>query len=327
MLSLKKGYLCSKFRMKGMDNNKRLVFPPLLEEGDEVIILSPSSKIDKSFVLGAKKRLQSWGLQVKRAPHVLSAHATFAGSIEQRRKDLQEALDDEKAKVIFCSRGGYGAVHLVDKLDFGRFREHPKWLIGFSDITALHNLFQQEGYVSLHAPMARHLTVEPADDPATQALHNLLFGLPIAPYTAAPHKLNRKGSSGGTLRCGNLAVFYGLRGTPWDIPAPGTILFIEDVGERPHAVERMLYNLKLGGVLEQLSGLIVGQFTEFEERKQLGKELYDAIADLVKEYDYPVCFDFPVGHVTRNMPLLNGAEAELTVSRQGATLTMHQLMK
>ena len=310
-----------------MDSNNRLVFPPLVEEGDEVIILSPSSKIDKSFVQGAKKRLQSWGLRVQRAPHVLSSHGTYAGSIEQRLKDLQAALDDEKAKVIFCSRGGYGAVHLVGKLDFTRFREHPKWLIGFSDITALHNVFQHEGFVSLHAPMARHLTVEPADDPATQALHDLLFGIPVASYSAAPHKLNRKGNSGGTLRGGNLAVFYGLRGTPWDIPAPGTILFIEDVGERPHSVERMLYNLKLGGVLEQLSGLIVGQFTEYEERKQLGKELYGAIADLVKEYDYPVCFDFPVGHVTHNMPLLNGAEAELTVGRQGATLTMLQKTK
>lgn len=307
--------------------DSKLIFPPLVEKGDEVIILSPSSKIDKGFVQGAKKRLQSWGLHVQRASHVLSSHGTYAGSMEQRLKDLQAALDDERAKVIFCSRGGYGAVHLVGKLDFTRFRKHPKWLIGFSDITALHNVFQHEGYISLHAPMARHLSVEPADDPATQALHDLLFGLPVAPVTSAPHKLNRKGSSGGTLRGGNLSVFYGLRGTPWDIPAPGTILFIEDIGERPHAVERMLYNLKLGGVLEHLSGLIVGQFTEYEERKQLGKELYGAIADLVKEYDYPVCFDFPVGHVTHNMPLLNGAEAELTVGRQGATLTMHQKTK
>ena len=304
-----------------MDNNRQKM-PPTLEVGDEVIILSPSSKIDKRFVAGAQKRLQSWGLKVRKAPHVLSSNGTYAGSMEQRLKDLQAAMDDEKAKVIFCSRGGYGAVHLVGKLDFTRFRQHPKWLIGFSDITALHNVFQHEGFVSMHAPMARHLTVEPEEDPATQALHDLLFGLPVAPYEVAPHKLNHKGRATGTLRGGNLSVFYGLRGTPWDIPAKGTILFIEDVGERPHAVERMLYNLKLGGVLEQLSGLIIGQFTEYEERKQLGKELYAAIADLVKEYDYPVCFNFPVGHVTQNMPLLNGAQVELNVERKGATLTM-----
>ena len=304
-----------------MDNNRQKM-PPTLEVGDEVIILSPSSKIDKRFVVGAQQRLQSWGLKVRKAPHVLSSNGTYAGSMEQRLKDLQAAMDDEKAKVIFCSRGGYGAVHLVGKLDFTRFRQHPKWLIGFSDITALHNVFQHEGFVSMHAPMARHLTVEPEEDPATQALHDLLFGLTVAPYEVAPHQLNHKGRATGTLRGGNLSVFYGLRGTPWDIPAKGTILFIEDVGERPHAVERMLYNLKLGGVLEQLNGLIIGQFTEYEERKQLGKELYGAIADLVKAYDYPVCFNFPVGHVTQNMPLLNGAQVELNVERKGATLTM-----
>ena len=170
--------------------------------------------------------------------------------------------------------------------------------------------------------MARHLTVEPEDDVAAETLRKLLFGESVSPYRVAPHKLNRKGSAGGTLRGGNLAVSYGLRGTPWDFPAEGTILCIEDVGERPHAIERMLYNLKLGGVLERLSGLIVGQFTEYEERKQLGKELYGAIADLVKEYDYPVCFNFPMGHVKENMPLILGGEVELTVGRQGVTLTM-----
>lgn len=303
-------------------NSEQLIYPPFVERGDQVIILSPSSKIDKSFVDGAKKRLQSWGLNVRKAPHVLSASGTYAGGIAQRLGDLQRALDDDKAKVIFCSRGGYGAVHLVGKLDFTRFRQHPKWLIGFSDITALHQVMQREGFASLHAPMARHLTVEPEDDVAAETLRKLLFGESVSPYRVAPHKLNRKGSAGGTLRGGNLAVSYGLRGTPWDFPAEGTILCIEDVGERPHAIERMLYNLKLGGVLERLSGLIVGQFTEYEERKQLGKELYGAIADLVKEYDYPVCFNFPMGHVKENMPLILGGEVELTVGRQGVTLTM-----
>ena len=153
-----------------------LIFPPYVHEGDRAIILSPSSKIDKSFLKGAKKRLKSWGLEVIIAKHAGSAHGTYAGSIQQRLKDLQEAMDDEKAKVILCSRGGYGAVHLVGQLDFTRFRQHPKWLIGFSDITALHNVFQQNGFASLHAPMARHLTVEPEDDLCCQALKDILFG-------------------------------------------------------------------------------------------------------------------------------------------------------
>ncbi|MDO4165736.1 MAG: LD-carboxypeptidase, partial [Bacteroides sp.] len=307
----------------------QLIYPPSLQAGDRVIILSPSGKIDKNFLKGAKKRLESWGLKVSLSTHAGSSHGTYAGSIRQRLNDLQEAMDDEKAKVIFCSRGGYGAVHLVDKLDFTKFRQHPKWLVGFSDITALHNVFQQNGFASLHAPMARHLTVMPEDDPCTQFLKSILFGR-IAPeddgkelcYTTPAHKLNHKGTCTGTLRGGNLAVSYGLRGTPYDIPAEGTILFIEDVGERPHAVERMMYNLKLSGILGKLSGLIIGQFTEYEENKSLGKDLYGALADLLKEYDYPICFNFPVGHVDYNVPLINGAEVKLEVGRKEVKLTL-----
>ena len=277
-----------------------LIFPPYVHEGDRAIILSPSSKIDKSFLKGAKKRLKSWGLEVIIAKHAGSAHGTYAGSIQQRLKDLQEAMDDEK----------------------------PKWLIGFSDITALHNVFQQNGFASLHAPMARHLTVEPEDDLCCQALKDILFGNKLQEetsfsYTCPAHKLNRKGEGTGILRGGNLAVLYGLRGTPYDIPAEGTVLFIEDIGERPHAVERMMYNLKLGGVLEKLSGLIIGQFTEYEENMSLGKELYGALADLVKEYDYPICFGFPVGHVTMNVPMINGAQVTLEVGKKEVKLTFN----
>lgn len=304
----------------------KLIIPPYLHEGDKVVILSPSSKIDKAFLKGAVKRLASWGLRPVLARHAGSSHGTYAGTVGQRLEDLQAAMDDPDTRAILCSRGGYGAVHLVGKLDFSRFRESPKWLIGFSDITALHNLWQREGFASLHAPMARHLTVEPEDDFCTLALRDILTGAAATPagcfgYTCEPHKLNRRGTTEGTLRGGNFAVFNGLRGTPYDIPADGTVLFIEDVGERPHAIERMMYNLKLGGVLERLSGLIIGQFTEYEEKKQLGKELYGALAELVKEYDYPVCFNFPVGHVPMNLPLINGAPVRLDVDRKGVKLT------
>ena len=313
-----------------------LIFPPHIQEGDRVIIVSPSSKIDKSFLKGAKKRLKSWGLEVIMAKHAGSSHGTYAGSIRQRLEDLQDAMDDEKAKAILCSRGGYGAIHLIDKLDFSKFRKYPKWLIGFSDITALHNVFQQHGFASLHALMARHLTVEAEDDFCTLALKDILFGH-LSPKTAETvetsedkfsyvcpvHKLNHRGKGTGVLRGGNLSVFYGLRGTPYDIPAEGTVLFIEDVGERPHAVERMMYNLKLGGVLEKLSGLIIGQFTEYVENHSLGKDLYGALADLVKEYDYPVCFGFPVGHVNMNIPLINGAKVVLEVGRKEVKLSFN----
>lgn len=304
----------------------KLIIPPYLYEGDKVVILSPSGKIDKSFLKGAVKRLASWGLQPVLSHHAGSSNGVYAGTVSQRLEDLQEAMDDPNTRAILCSRGGYGAVHLVGKLDFSRFRESPKWLIGFSDITALHNLWQKEGFASLHAPMARHLTVEPEDDFCTQALRDILTGAAATPegsfsYTCDAHKLNRRGTAEGILRGGNFAVFNGLRGTPYDIPTDGTVLFIEDVGERPHAIERMMYNLKLGGVLERLSGLVIGQFTEYEEKKQLGKELYGALADLVKEYDYPVCFNFPVGHVTMNLPLVCGAPVQLDVDKKGVRLT------
>lgn len=287
--------------------------PPYLEKGDKIAIVSPSGKIDKSFLKGAQKRLKSWGLEVVMGRHAGSSSGVFAGTQKQRLDDLQDAMDDEEIKAILCSRGGYGAVHLAGKLDFSRFREHPKWLMGFSDITVLHNLIQANGFASLHSPMARHLTVEPENDPSTTYLKSILFG-DLPDYTHRKHRLNLPGSAKGILRGGNMAVFYGLRGTPYDIPAEGTVLFIEDVNERPHAVERMMYNLKLGGVLEKLSGLIIGQFTEYEENRSLGKDLYGALHDLVKKYDYPVCFNFPVGHVTHNLPLINGATVEFTVN-------------
>lgn len=297
-----------------------LTLPPYLCEGDKVVIVSPSGKIDQSFIIGARKRLESWGLKVALAKHAGSSSGRYAGTIKQRLADLQAAMNDKEVKAIFCSRGGYGVVHLIDKLDFTLFAQHPKWLIGFSDITALHNLFQKRGFASLHAPMGRHLTVEAADDPCCGYLRDILFGkLPV--YSCEKHKLNHAGTARGILRGGNLAVFYGLRATPYDLPAEGTILFIEDVSERPHAIERMIYNLKLGGVLERLSGLIIGQFTEFEEDLSLGKELYPALADLLKEYDYPICFNFPVGHVTNNLPLICGAEVELTVGKKSVDLS------
>ena len=302
-----------------------LTFPPYLGEGDRVVIVSPSSKIDKAFLKGAVKRLRSWGLEVVVARHAASSCGTYAGTIAQRVEDLQAAIDDEGAKVILCSRGGYGAVHLVDKLDFTCFRKHPKWLVGFSDITALHNLMQHEGFASLHAPMARHLTVEPADDPCTLALRDTLFGRGAGAtegfgYTCPAHKLNHRGMATGTLRGGNLSVFYGLRGTPLDIPPEGTILYLEDVGERPHAVERMVYNLRLGGVLQRLAGVVVGQFTGYEEDRSLGKELYAALADVLTCCTCPVCFGFPVGHTPMNVPLVCGSRVRLEVDRKGARL-------
>lgn len=300
-----------------------MIFPPYLQPDDQVIILSPSSKIDKELVYGQKERLESWGLRVKLAPHALNKYHNFAGTPTQRLSDLQKAMDHPEIKAIFCSRGGYGAIHLLEHLDFTGFKKSPKWLIGFSDITALHNTWQKEGFVSIHGLMGRHLAKEPADDPQTLRLKAILFG--EKPHEIIPgNKYNIPGTATGTLRGGNLSVFYGLRGTPYDLPAKDTLLLIEDVGERPYHIERMMYNLKLGGMLEKLSGLLVGQFTEYTEDKAIGKTVYEMIHDLVKPYGYPVCFDFPSGHTADNAPLILGSSVTLRVTKKEAELSLSE---
>lgn len=297
----------------------QMLFPTPLQPGDKISIVSPSGKIDKALLAGTRECLKSWGLNPVMGRHAGSASGTYAGTVRNRVGDFQAAMNDEKVRAIFCSRGGYGAVHLIDKLDFTQFAQSPKWLIGFSDITALHCLFQQRGYASIHAPMGRHLSVEAEDDLSSLYLKEMLFGN-YPSYKVKPHKLNRGGCVKGILRGGNLSVYNGLRGTPYDIPSENTVLFIEDVGERPHCVERIIYNLKLGGVLDKLAGMIIGQFTEYEEDKSLGKELYGALAYILKEYDFPVSFGFPTGHVTYNLPMICGAEVTFEVSKKEVKL-------
>lgn len=297
-----------------------MITPPPLRPGDCATIVSPSSKISEKIVLGQKERLESWGLQVRVAPHALGSYHNFSGNVEERLSDLQQAFDDAATRAVFCSRGGYGAVHLLEHLRLEGFARSPKWLVGFSDITALHSLLQSRGFQSLHAPMGKHLAQEAPDQAQTLHLRQTLFGSPLT-LQKKGHRLNLCGRAEGTLRGGNLSVFYGLRGTPFDIPAPGSLLLIEDVGERPYHVERMMYNLKLGGILPRLSGLIVGQFTEYTEDRAIGQTLYEMIHEMTRPYGYPVCFDFPAGHTPENEPLVLGAQYALTVKKNSVELT------
>lgn len=296
-----------------------LVFPPYLDKGQKVAVVSPSGKIDRNILHRMAKKLESWELIPVIGKHAANSWGKYAGTIAQRMADFQWAMDDDEICAIFCTRGGYGAMHFVDKLNFTAFAKNPKWLIGYSDITALHNRFQAEGFASIHGLMGKHIAQEPDNDVCVTHLRSLLAGnLPL--YTCASHKFNKVGMASGILRGGNLAVMYGLRGTTFDIPAQGTILFIEDVGERPHAIERMIHNLRIGGILNNLSALVIGQFTEYKEDRSLGKELYHALADVFKELNIPVCFNFPVGHVKNNLPLICGAPIELCVNKKGVSM-------
>lgn len=301
-----------------MSRAKQLHYPPFVTKGNKIMILTPASKIEKALLVGAKDLLCSWGYNVVIAKNALSKQGCFSGTVKQRFSDFQQALDDPTVKAILCSRGGYGSIHFVDQLDFTHFYQHPKWLIGFSDITLLHQLFQNKGYVSLHAPMAQHLSTY-QEDTATLLLKSTLEGQ-LPHYKVSSHLYNRVGQAKGTLCGGNLSVMYGMRSTPYDIDFKNSILFIEDVGERPYHVDRMMNNLRLSGVLSQISGLIVGQFTAYEEDVSLGNTVYQLIQNYVSSYDYPVCFNFPVGHVAKNYPLILGSQVNFRVSSKEVSL-------
>lgn len=278
-----------------------------------IAIVSPSGAIDENYIDGAAARLSAWGFEVIVTPHARNKYGRFAGTPEERRADLQWAINQTDISAILCSRGGYGAVQIVDKIDFSPLKKHPKLLIGFSDICIFHSVLTNMKLPSIHGIMAKHLTELGENDLPVQMLRQMLAGK-TPNYKIPPYPLNRNGATEGILTGGNLSVLYGLRGTKFDIKPRGKILFIEDLSEKPYHIDRMMHNLKLGGILEKLSGLIVGQFTEFEEDELMLKTVYEIIADSVANYDYPVCFNFPAGHVPYNLPLIFGKKYELNVS-------------
>lgn len=302
-----------------------MIIPNPLQHLDLVRLVSPAGFIDPLLVEGAVKRLEDWGWRVQIGDFATAIHGRFAGKTDARLHDLQEAMDDPECKAIFCTRGGYGSIQLIEKLDLEGFKRHPKWLIGFSDITVLHSLLQHNGYASIHGGMAKRLahgddsTLFTPDQRPLELLHRMLNGEKPS-VTLPPHPLNRPGQAHGPLRGGNLSILISLRGTLIDDIPAGSILFLEEVGEKPYAVDRMLHNLKLGGVLSRLGGLLVGQFSDYEEDPLMHKTVYELVAEAVAGYDYPVCFDLPVGHTERNLPLLCGLPVDLTVTKAGVSL-------
>lgn len=286
--------------------------PPSLKIGDEIRIISPSGNIAPELIDGAKSRLQKWRLSVSEGAFARSSFGRFAGTKEERINDLQQALDDNSVKAILCSRGGYGLSQIIDKIDFSNFVKQPKWLIGFSDVTILHNAISLHKIASLHAVMAKGLSELSSNAASLTEVKKILFG-GLPRYSVPVHRFNRAGEVNAKLIGGNLAVFMGLRATPYDLDFKDSILFMEDIGEKPYQVDRMIQNLRISGALSRLSGLVVGQFAEYEEDAEMKQSLYGIIADAVKEYDYPVCFGFPAGHVDYNLPLIIGKEYHLEV--------------
>lgn len=290
------------------------MLPPFLKYGDKICIISPSGNINPEFIDGATQVLTDWGLQVDEGKFARTEFGRFAGTKEQRISDLQAALDDPEIKAILCSRGGYGLAQIIDKLNFTAFSKSPKWLIGFSDITILHNAISNLGIASIHGIMAKHLTELPADCEQVEKLKRLFFGK-LPEYKISAHPQNRVGKATGKLIGGNLSVMAGMIGTSFDLPYKHNILFIEDIDEKPYHIDRMMNHLKLSGALSKISGIIVGQFSDCEEDPQMKQTISEIIFDAVSDYQYPVCFGFPAGHVDYNLPLILGENLTLSVTK------------
>lgn len=287
--------------------------PPYLKKGDKIAIVCPAKKLPKQ-IDSAIAILQDWGLTVVIGETLTAIHHQFAGTDAERASDLQRFLDDKSVKAIIAGRGGYGTIRIIDELDFTAFSKQPKWLIGFSDITVLlSHVLAQYNTQSIHGQMP--YTFDESTPEALQSLHDVLFGNPVA-YQYSSTFTNKPGIAEGELIGGNLALLVALQGSISEMDFDDKILFLEDIGEHEYAIDRMMRTLKRAGKLAKLKGLIVGAFNGFEvEPIPFGQTPDEVIWELVKDYDYPVCFNFPVGHIDDNRSMVIGKTVNLQVKK------------
>jgi muramoyltetrapeptide carboxypeptidase len=296
--------------------------PSYLQKGDTIGLVCPAGAMPVEKVSECIRVLnENWGFTIKVGTTIGQQYHYFSGTDGERIEDLQHMLDDENVKAILCARGGYGLSRIVDKIDFTNFKKNPKWIIGFSDVTILHSHIYRNYHIStLHAPMANAFNEDGYKNEFVQSLQHVLQGKKIK-YQCRHHEFNKKGEGIGELVGGNLALLAHLVGTDSDIKTKGRILFIEDVGEYLYNIDRMMYQLKRSGKLDKLAGLIVGGFTDMKDTERpFGQTVHEIIRDAVAEYDYPVCFDFPVSHEKENYALKIGVGYKLKVGKNKVTL-------
>jgi muramoyltetrapeptide carboxypeptidase len=293
--------------------------PPFLTAGDTVAIVAPAGKIPKESIDKAADVLRSWGLQVVISKNISSrSHSYFSGSDKERLADIQEMLDGNICAVL-CARGGYGMTRILDRIDFSFFLKNPKWIIGFSDITALHLKLYELGVESIHGPMSSHFFKSEYSESIT-SLRNLLFGKQQA-IAASHNKMNRPGSASGVVIGGNLSLLNDALGTTTSPDMKNAILMVEEIGEYKYKVDRMFTQLNRAGKLDQLAALIIGHMTDIRDADPgFGESIEEIVMDKVKEYSYPVAFNFPFGHDAPNMAWRHGARATLSVEETGSTL-------
>ncbi|RYZ30903.1 MAG: LD-carboxypeptidase [Chitinophagaceae bacterium] len=297
--------------------------PPYLKKGDTIGVVAPAGFMPIEKMQTCIETLDTWGYNVKLGATTHSNSTTyFSGTDEERLLDLQEMMDDKKVSGILCARGGYGMSRIIDDLSFKKFKKHPKWIIGYSDITVLHShLHTNYNIASLHAPMAAAFNDDVNNNPYIQSIKKALEG-ETAEYEAPSHEFNKGGSAEGELVGGNLSLLAHLIGTDSDIKTKNKILFLEDIGEYLYSIDRMFLQLKRAGKLDKLAGLIIGKFTDNKDTERpYGRSVYEIIHEQVKEYDFPICFDFPVSHEKENYALKIGVEYELEVEGDKTKLT------
>lgn len=286
--------------------------PVFLQKGQTVGLIAPAGKVPKSEIEKAIAIIESWGVNLKVGKYVYEQYFQFAGVDEHRLEDFQQMLDDPGIAAILCARGGYGTTRIIDSVDFSGFISQPKWIAGYSDITALHCHLHARSIQSIHSIMP--ITFANEDTTASvESLRKVLFGEPVI-YETPNHPLNRPGLATGPVIGGNLALLASITGTGSDIDTTGKILFIEDISEYLYNIDRMMIQLKRAGKLKKLSGLIIGHFTDIKDNEiPFGKNALEVVLDAVQEYNYPVCFGFPVGHESSNFAIPCGRKAVLQV--------------
>ena len=290
------------------------IMPPYLKPGDTIGIVCPAGYMPIEKAQTCIETLTAWGFKVIPGKTLGKQFNYFSGTDEERIHDLQHMLDDKDIDAILCGRGGYGTGRIIDQLDFSKYEKRPKWIIGFSDITVLHcHLFSNFKIASLHAPMAAAFNDGEFKNQYIESLHNALLGKK-ANYKTEGNLLDQPGKATGVLVGGNLSLLVNLIGTPSDIKTKNKILFIEEVGEYIYSVDRMMYQLKRSGKLDKLKGLIIGRFSEMKDTTiPFGQTAEEVIKEMVKDYDFPVCFGFPVSHEKENYALKIGVKYKLKV--------------
>ena len=294
--------------------------PPSLKKGDCVCILSTARKITLSEITPAIQTFEQWGLKVIIGDTIGIEDHHYAGTDAQRLMDFQKALDNPTVKAIICARGGYGTVRMMDDINYDEFMKNPKWVVGFSDVTYLHtHISNNIGIQCIHSIMpVQFLKSTPQ---AIETLRCELFG-EANNFILDPHPLNRAGTSEGILIGGNLSILYSITGTRSGINTFGKILFIEDIDEYRYHIDRMMINLKRSGKLHNLAGVIVGSFSEIKDNPiPFGKDAYEIVAEHLHQFDYPVCFGFPAGHIADSRAIAIGKTYKMNVGTEGAKIT------